>query len=165
VNYSASLDRSFLALAHPVRRSIVERLTHGSATVGEATAVALGATVGEADGSASARAAASTTGVAAARVGAAVGIRAVCVETVLAKRSKKASGVAVASWTQPAPQRATGVARRPSSETTTTAGRPGETAAGGGGSAGAPTQPAPSSAARAPARNGRDDPMATPIGD
>ena len=38
MNYSASLDRSFLALAHPVRRSIVERLTHGSATVGEATA-------------------------------------------------------------------------------------------------------------------------------
>ena len=31
------LDRSFLALSHPVRRTIVERLAHGSATVGEAT--------------------------------------------------------------------------------------------------------------------------------
>lgn len=38
MNNSASLDRSFLALSHPVRRSIVERLTHGPATVKEATA-------------------------------------------------------------------------------------------------------------------------------
>jgi DNA-binding transcriptional ArsR family regulator len=31
------LDRSFTALAHPVRRAIVERLAAGTATVGEAT--------------------------------------------------------------------------------------------------------------------------------
>jgi DNA-binding transcriptional ArsR family regulator len=37
VNSSAQLDRSFVALSHPARRAIVERLTHGSATVGEAT--------------------------------------------------------------------------------------------------------------------------------
>ena len=32
-----NLDRSFLALSHPVRRRIVERLARGPATVGEAT--------------------------------------------------------------------------------------------------------------------------------
>ena len=37
VNSSAQLDRSFLALAHPLRRAIVERLSEGPATVGEAT--------------------------------------------------------------------------------------------------------------------------------
>jgi DNA-binding transcriptional ArsR family regulator len=37
VNNQAELDRSFLALAHPVRRSIVERLIAGPATVGEAS--------------------------------------------------------------------------------------------------------------------------------
>jgi DNA-binding transcriptional ArsR family regulator len=37
VNSSATLDRSFLALSHPVRRAIVERLARGPATVGEAT--------------------------------------------------------------------------------------------------------------------------------
>jgi DNA-binding transcriptional ArsR family regulator len=37
VNNSARLDRSFLALSHPVRRAILARLAHGSATVGEAT--------------------------------------------------------------------------------------------------------------------------------
>ncbi len=31
-----NLDRSFLALAHPVRRSIVDRLSHGPATVADA---------------------------------------------------------------------------------------------------------------------------------
>ena len=31
-----NLDRSFLALGHPVRRSIVDRLSHGPATVAEA---------------------------------------------------------------------------------------------------------------------------------
>jgi DNA-binding transcriptional ArsR family regulator len=31
------LDRSFLALSHPVRRTIVERLARGPATVGEAS--------------------------------------------------------------------------------------------------------------------------------
>jgi DNA-binding transcriptional ArsR family regulator len=31
------LDRSFTALAHPIRRAIVERLAEGTATVGEAT--------------------------------------------------------------------------------------------------------------------------------
>jgi DNA-binding transcriptional ArsR family regulator len=31
------LDRTFHALAHPVRRAIVERLAQGPATVGEAT--------------------------------------------------------------------------------------------------------------------------------
>ena len=37
VNNQAQLDRSFLALSHPVRRRIVERLGLGAATVGEAT--------------------------------------------------------------------------------------------------------------------------------
>jgi DNA-binding transcriptional ArsR family regulator len=37
VNSSTQLDRSFLALSHPVRRTIVARLARGSATVGEAT--------------------------------------------------------------------------------------------------------------------------------
>jgi DNA-binding transcriptional ArsR family regulator len=37
VNSSAQLDRSFLALSHPVRRTIVERLARGPATVAEAT--------------------------------------------------------------------------------------------------------------------------------
>jgi DNA-binding transcriptional ArsR family regulator len=37
VNYQAQLDRSFLALSHPVRRAIVERLAEGPASVGEAT--------------------------------------------------------------------------------------------------------------------------------
>ncbi len=37
MNSSAILDRSFLALSHPVRRTIVERLALGPATVGEAT--------------------------------------------------------------------------------------------------------------------------------
>jgi DNA-binding transcriptional ArsR family regulator len=37
VNNQAQLDRSFLALSHPVRRTIVERLTRGPATVGEAS--------------------------------------------------------------------------------------------------------------------------------
>jgi DNA-binding transcriptional ArsR family regulator len=37
VNNQAQLDRSFLALAHPARRAIVERLVRGPATVGEAT--------------------------------------------------------------------------------------------------------------------------------
>ena len=32
-----SLDRSFLALSHPIRRGIVERLAEGPATVGAAT--------------------------------------------------------------------------------------------------------------------------------
>ena len=32
-----TLDRAYLALAHPARRAIVERLTLGPATVGEAT--------------------------------------------------------------------------------------------------------------------------------
>lgn len=32
-----ALDRSFLALAHPVRRAIVERLAQGPATVGHAS--------------------------------------------------------------------------------------------------------------------------------
>jgi DNA-binding transcriptional ArsR family regulator len=36
-NPPQQLDRSFLALSHPVRRAIVERLAEGSATVGEAT--------------------------------------------------------------------------------------------------------------------------------
>ena len=34
---AARLDRSFLALSHPVRRTIVARLARGPATVGEAT--------------------------------------------------------------------------------------------------------------------------------
>jgi DNA-binding transcriptional ArsR family regulator len=37
VNNTAELDRSFLALSHPVRRAIVERLVSGPATVGEAS--------------------------------------------------------------------------------------------------------------------------------
>lgn len=37
VNSPPVLDRSFLALAHPIRRAIVERLACGPATVGEAT--------------------------------------------------------------------------------------------------------------------------------
>jgi DNA-binding transcriptional ArsR family regulator len=37
VNNSDELDRSFLALAHPVRRGIVERLSRGPATVASAT--------------------------------------------------------------------------------------------------------------------------------
>jgi DNA-binding transcriptional ArsR family regulator len=37
VNSSAQLDRSFLALSHPARRTIVERLAGGPATVGEAS--------------------------------------------------------------------------------------------------------------------------------
>jgi DNA-binding transcriptional ArsR family regulator len=37
VNSHPQLDRSFLALSHPVRRTIVERLARGPATVGEAT--------------------------------------------------------------------------------------------------------------------------------
>ena len=38
MNNSAQLDRSFLALSHPARRRIVERLVRGPATIGEATA-------------------------------------------------------------------------------------------------------------------------------
>jgi DNA-binding transcriptional ArsR family regulator len=34
---NSSLDRSFVALAHPVRRAIVERLAHGPASIGQAT--------------------------------------------------------------------------------------------------------------------------------
>jgi DNA-binding transcriptional ArsR family regulator len=37
VNNAATLDRSFLALSHPVRRTIVQRLADGPATVGEAS--------------------------------------------------------------------------------------------------------------------------------
>ena len=37
MNSSTALDRSFLALSHPARRTIVERLAQGSATVGEAS--------------------------------------------------------------------------------------------------------------------------------
>jgi DNA-binding transcriptional ArsR family regulator len=37
VNNQAQLDRSFLVLSHPARRTIVERLARGPATVGEAT--------------------------------------------------------------------------------------------------------------------------------
>lgn len=33
-----ALDRSFLALSHPVRRTIVQRLADGPATVGDASA-------------------------------------------------------------------------------------------------------------------------------
>ena len=36
VNNQARLDRSFLALAHPVRRAVLDRLASGPATVGEA---------------------------------------------------------------------------------------------------------------------------------
>jgi DNA-binding transcriptional ArsR family regulator len=35
---NGSVERSFRALGHPVRRRIVERLAHGPATVGDATA-------------------------------------------------------------------------------------------------------------------------------
>lgn len=37
VNNCLELDRSFLALSHPVRRAIVERLVTGPATVGQAS--------------------------------------------------------------------------------------------------------------------------------
>lgn len=37
MNSSAQLDRSFLALSHPARRTIVERLAEGPATVGQAS--------------------------------------------------------------------------------------------------------------------------------
>jgi DNA-binding transcriptional ArsR family regulator len=37
VNQTPALDRSFAALAHPLRRTIVERLAAGPASVGEAT--------------------------------------------------------------------------------------------------------------------------------
>ena len=37
MNSQAQLDRSFLALSHPVRRSIVTRLVSGPATVGDAS--------------------------------------------------------------------------------------------------------------------------------
>ena len=36
MNNIAALDRSFLALSHPVRRTIVARLASGPATIGEA---------------------------------------------------------------------------------------------------------------------------------
>jgi DNA-binding transcriptional ArsR family regulator len=36
-NNAAHIDRSFVALSHPIRRRIVERLAHGPATVGEAS--------------------------------------------------------------------------------------------------------------------------------
>lgn len=36
-NWSATLDRSFVAVAHPLRRTILERLAGGELTVGEAT--------------------------------------------------------------------------------------------------------------------------------
>lgn len=37
MNSAPELDRSFLALSHPARRTIVARLAHGPATVGEAS--------------------------------------------------------------------------------------------------------------------------------
>jgi len=37
VNDVPALDRSFVALSHPIRRGILERLAAGPATVGEAT--------------------------------------------------------------------------------------------------------------------------------
>jgi DNA-binding transcriptional ArsR family regulator len=37
VNSQAELDRSFLALSHPVRRAIVERLVTGPSSVGKAS--------------------------------------------------------------------------------------------------------------------------------
>ena len=37
MNYHAELDRSFLALAHPVRRAIVERLVAGPTSIGVAS--------------------------------------------------------------------------------------------------------------------------------
>lgn len=36
-NNQATLDRSFVAVAHPLRRTILERLAEGELTVGEAT--------------------------------------------------------------------------------------------------------------------------------
>jgi DNA-binding transcriptional ArsR family regulator len=38
VNGSVELDHAFAALAHPIRRRIVERLARGPATVGQAAA-------------------------------------------------------------------------------------------------------------------------------
>ena len=38
MNSSATLDRGFDALAHPIRRAIVARLARGAASVGEASA-------------------------------------------------------------------------------------------------------------------------------
>jgi DNA-binding transcriptional ArsR family regulator len=38
VQYQQELDRTFAALADPTRRSILERLGHGSATISELTA-------------------------------------------------------------------------------------------------------------------------------
>ena len=35
MHYQASLDRTFFALSDPTRRSILERLAHGPATIGE----------------------------------------------------------------------------------------------------------------------------------
>jgi DNA-binding transcriptional ArsR family regulator len=35
LNYNASLDRVFQALADPTRRTLMDRLSHGPATVGE----------------------------------------------------------------------------------------------------------------------------------
>ena len=37
MNNHVQLDRSFLVLSHPVRRTIIERLAEGPTTVGEAT--------------------------------------------------------------------------------------------------------------------------------
>jgi DNA-binding transcriptional ArsR family regulator len=37
VNNQPQLDRAFVALSHPVRRRIVERLAHGPATVAQAS--------------------------------------------------------------------------------------------------------------------------------
>ena len=37
MNSTQALDRSFLALSHPARRTIVARLAEGSATVGQAS--------------------------------------------------------------------------------------------------------------------------------
>jgi DNA-binding transcriptional ArsR family regulator len=36
-NSQATLDRTFVACSHPLRRTILERLAHGELTVGEAT--------------------------------------------------------------------------------------------------------------------------------
>jgi DNA-binding transcriptional ArsR family regulator len=36
-NQAATLDRSFVAVAHPLRRAILERLAEGELTVGDAT--------------------------------------------------------------------------------------------------------------------------------
>lgn len=105
--------------------------------------------VGEAEGggaASSGRAAASPIGVtAAARTGCIVACSAssaVCVDTLAAKRGKKSSGVAVGSSAQPAPQRAAGVATRPSCETTTIDPRARDAAATGEGGAGGLAQPA-----------------------